>query len=51
MSERKSVEEQIALLERNASAWLEPMRKWIQDAQMLDEILKSNDLPSKKSSA
>ena len=50
MSERKSVEEQIALLERNASAWLEPMRKWIQDAQMLGEILKTDDLPSKKSS-
>ena len=50
MSERKSVEEQIALLERNASAWLEPMRKWIQDAQMLGEILKTDDLPSKKTS-
>ena len=50
MSERKSVEGQIAHLERNASAWLEPMRKWIQDAQMLDEILKNNDLPSKKTS-
>ena len=50
MSERKSAEEQIARLERNAAAWLQPMREWIKDAQTLDEIVKTDDLPSKKSS-
>lgn len=50
MSERKSVEGQIARLERNATAWLQPLRDWIKDAQMLGEILKTDDLPSKKTS-
>jgi len=36
-------------LQRDASAWVEPMREWIKDAQTLDEIAKTNDLPSKKS--
>jgi site-specific DNA recombinase len=48
--EKKSVEEQIALLQRNASAWVEPMREWITEASTLDEIAKNFDLPSKKSS-
>ena len=50
MSEKKSVEEQIALLERTPSAWIEPTREWIKDAEILDEIAKNDDLPSKKSS-
>ena len=50
MSEKKSVQERILLLEANAAAWLEPMRKWIKDASLLDEAAKSNDLLSKKSS-
>ncbi|HVM73981.1 MAG TPA: recombinase family protein [Candidatus Paceibacterota bacterium] len=50
MSEKKSVEEQIARLERTPSAWIEPARNWIRDASMLDEIAKNFDLPSKKSS-
>jgi site-specific DNA recombinase len=50
MSERKSVEGQIARLERNATAWLQPLRDWIKDAQTLGEILKDDDLPSKKTS-
>ena len=32
MSERKSAEEQIARLERDAAAWLQPLREWIKDA-------------------
>ncbi len=57
MSDKKSVQERILLLERNAAAWLEPMRKWLNEASMLDEIAKSKDytskkkIPSKKSSA
>ena len=48
MSERKSAEEQIARLERNATAWLQPLREWINDASLLEEIQKNDDLPSKK---
>ena len=48
MSEKKSVEEKIVWLSRTPSVWIEPTREWIKDAQILDEIAKSNDLPSKK---
>ncbi|KKR15270.1 MAG: Recombinase [Candidatus Falkowbacteria bacterium GW2011_GWA2_39_24] len=48
MSEKKSVEEQIARLERTPSAWIEPTRDWIKDAIILDEVAKTDDLPSKK---
>src|SRR3989338_2668841 len=50
MSEKKSIEEQIARLERPPSAWIEPARNWIRDASILDEIRNTDDLPSKKSS-
>src|SRR3989344_5546655 len=46
--EKKSVDEQCARLERDAGAWLEPMRAWVKDASLLDEAAQSNDLPSKK---
>ena len=48
MSEKKSVEEQISRLLRTPSMWIEPTREWIKDASILDEIAKTNDLPSKK---
>ena len=48
MSDKKSVEEKIGRLLRKPSAWIEPTREWIKDALMLDEIAKTNDLPSKK---
>ena len=50
MSHKRSAQENILRLERNAAAWLEPMRKWINEASMLDEIAKSKSLSSKKSS-
>ncbi|MEK7145053.1 MAG: recombinase family protein [Patescibacteria group bacterium] len=50
MSEKKSLEEQIARLLRTPSAWIEPTREWIKDASMLDEIAKTDNAPSKKSS-
>ena len=50
MSSKKSAQERILLLERNAAVWLEPMRAWLKDASLLDEAAKSKDLPSKKSS-
>ncbi len=48
MSEKKSVEEQIARLEHTPSAWIEPTRDWIKDASILEEVAKTDDLPSKK---
>ena len=50
MSEKKSVEEQVARHLRTPSAWIEPTREWIKDASMLDEIAKTDNAPSKKSS-
>ena len=50
VSERRTIEEKIARLERAPAAWVEPVREWIKDASRLDEIAKSKDLPSKKSS-
>ena len=50
MSEKKSVEERIDRLLRTPSAWIEPTREWIKDASMLDEIAKTDNAPSKKSS-
>ena len=50
MSSKKSAQERILLLERNAAVWLEPMRAWLKEASLLDEAAKSKDLPSKKSS-
>ncbi|MDP2676955.1 MAG: recombinase family protein [bacterium] len=48
MSEKKSAEEVIAKSQRGGTRWLEPMREWIKDASLLDEIAKTDDLPSKK---
>ena len=48
MSEKKSAEEQITNLQKGSLVWLEPMREWIKDVSMLDEIAESTDLPSKK---
>ena len=48
MSTKKSAQENILRLERNAAVWLEPMRAWLKDASLLDEAAKSKDLPSKK---
>ena len=50
ISERRTIEEQIVRLERAPAMWVEPVREWIKDASILDEISKMNDLPSKKSS-
>ena len=50
MSTKKSAQENILRLERDAAAWLEPMRAWLKDASLLDEAAQSKNLPSKKSS-
>ena len=48
--EKRSLEDAVLKLQRNAAHWLEPLREWIQKAQTLDEIAQSEDLPLKKSS-
>ncbi|MBI5401064.1 MAG: recombinase family protein, partial [Candidatus Yonathbacteria bacterium] len=48
--ERRQLEEQVLKFERNAAHWLEPLREWIKDASVLDEIAESEDLSLKKSS-
>ncbi len=50
MSAKRTAQENIVRLEGNATAWLEPMQKWIQEAQTLNEIAESEDLSLKKSS-
>ncbi len=51
LSEKKSLEEQIARLERQQNVWLEPFQNWLKEAQMVDEIAISSVLTSKKSLA
>ena len=48
-SDKKSFEEKIWTLERDAKAWLEPMQEWLNMASDLAEASQLNDLPSKKS--
>ena len=50
MSERRTLDEQILKLEHNATAWLQPLREWIQTATDLNEIAKSEDKAVQKSS-
>ena len=48
--ERRQLEEQVLKFERNATHWIEPLREWIKDASLLDEVAKAEDLSLKKSS-
>ena len=47
---KKSFEEKIMNLEKNAKVWLEPMQEWLNVVSGLAETAQSNDLSSKKSS-
>jgi hypothetical protein len=49
-SEKKTLEEKIQKLERDATSWLAPMQEWVKTASSIGEIAERNDLPSKKSS-
>lgn len=49
MSDKRSIQEQIARLETDGNAWLEPMRAWIKEAENLAQIRISHSLPAKKS--
>ncbi len=48
MSEKKSLEEQSSKLTLASSAWVEPMRKWIETAVSICKTTKTDDLVSKK---
>jgi hypothetical protein len=47
-SKRASLKEQIQALERNQAYWFEPVRKWINTAQMLDKIARSGTVLEKR---
>ena len=49
MSDKRTLQEQIAVLERDGNAWLEPMQAWANEAETLAEIQKDPSLPAKKS--
>ena len=49
MSDKRTLEEQGARLERDGNTWLEPMRMWINEAESLGQIQKDPSLPAKKS--
>ena len=48
MSEKKSLEEKILTAEHKRNGWLEPMRKWIKEAENLPKIARENNLFGKK---
>jgi site-specific DNA recombinase len=48
LSEKKSLEEQIANLEQKRTGWLEPMAEWIKEAESLPKIAQESNLFAKK---
>ncbi|MDP2933847.1 MAG: recombinase family protein, partial [bacterium] len=51
LSRKKSLEEKMAQVAKGLSVWIEPLRDWIKDAQMLNGIDEATPLPLKKSFA
>ncbi|RJQ37170.1 hypothetical protein C4552_01555 [Candidatus Parcubacteria bacterium] len=48
LSEKKSLEEQMARIEQKRTGWLEPMMEWIKEAENLPEIARESNLFAKK---
>ena len=48
LSEKKSLQEEISSLSRNAHDWLAPLLDWLKDASDLDKIASDTDLFAKK---
>ena len=48
LSEKKSLEEQMARIEQKRTGWLEPMLEWIKEAENLPRIAQEDDLFAKK---
>ncbi len=51
MSQKKSLEEQKSNLALTSTAWVEPMRNWLKQANSIYEITESHDLAAKKTLA
>ena len=51
LSRKKSLEEKMSQVAKGVSAWVEPLRDWLKDAQMLNEIKEDAPLSLKKSFA
>ena len=49
--EKKSLEEQIAKFEQKQNDWVEPMKKWLNYAQILEKIASDSNLFEKKVAA
>ena len=48
LSDKKTLEESVTRLQHTQTAWLEPMRKWIQEASGVEEIARGEDKNHKK---
>lgn len=48
MSEKKSLEERIIVLEQQKTGWIEPLREWVKEAQNGVKIARGYDLVPKK---
>lgn len=51
LSQKKSLEEKLARLKHSANAWLEPMEKWLNQAESLKKTAQDSDLFAKKVTA
>ena len=51
LSEKKSLEEQMARIEQKRTGWLEPMAEWIKEAENLPKIVRESNLFAKKVTA
>ena len=51
LSRKKSLQEEMASLQKGQVAWLEPLRGWIKDAEELNNLTETAPLPVKKISA
>ena len=51
LSEKKSLEEQMARIEQKRTGWLEPMQEWIKEAENLPKIARESNLFAKKVTA
>ena len=48
LSQKKSLEENLANLQANQNAWIEPMKKWLETAKSICCLLKSDDFDGQK---
>ena len=51
LCEKKTLEEKISTLSQKRTGWVEPMKKWIKEAENLEKITRENNLSLKKVAA